>query len=84
MRANKTIQVYKRLIVIPNPAAGAGLLFKQPLLYSRRGCLMFVASPGIEPGSRASETRILSIVLQGPFVFQGCKNNRTGLFLLHF
>jgi hypothetical protein len=39
----------------------------------------FVASPGIEPGSGASETLILSIVLRGP----GGKNSRTKLLLLH-
>ena len=33
---------------------------------------MLVASPGIEPGSGASETLILSIVLRG---LKGCKSN---------
>ncbi len=32
-----------------------------------------VASPGIEPGSGASETLILSIVLRSPVLFSGCK-----------
>ena len=31
---------------------------------------MMVASPGIEPGSGASETLILSIVLQGQYIFK--------------
>ena len=39
-----------------------------------------VASPGIEPGSGASETLILSIVLRG----RGCKSNRWELFLPYF
>jgi site-specific DNA recombinase len=39
----------------------------------------FVASPGIEPGSGASETHILSIVLRGHAIFQDCK----GIFFLN-
>ncbi len=31
---------------------------------------MMVASPGIEPGSGASETLILSIVLRGPYLLK--------------
>ena len=34
----------------------------------------FVASPGIEPGSGASETLILSIVLQGRLHLSGGKS----------
>ena len=35
--------------------------------------LISVASPGIEPGSGASETHILSIVLRGHINFRGAK-----------
>lgn len=38
---------------------------KKPLFYF----YFLVASPGIEPGSRASEALILSIVLRGPCLF---------------
>jgi hypothetical protein len=50
--------------------------------------ILVVASPGIEPGSGASETLILSIVLRGHAIISRCKgitkyNSPIGYFLLY-
>lgn len=44
-----------------------------PILFARikNHSIKFVASPGIEPGSGASETLILSIVLRGHDNYEG-------------